>query len=116
MDGEEQALKGRAKLVERGVHGRSASHDEDVPALPGLVGRVAQDLTDPPTHAITLDGASKASTSRDAEAVVIVGIGNEADDHEPVRPRATLLANTGEVLPGTECRHGPTSGLPDVRR
>ena len=109
-------LKGRAELVERGVRGRSAGHDEDVPALPGLIGRMAQDLADPPAHAITPDGASKASTSRDAETVVITGIGNEADDHEPIRPGATFLANAGEVLSGTERRHGPTSGLPDVRR
>ena len=66
--------------------------------------------------AVALDGASEASTGRDAEAVVIAAIGYEADDHEPIRPGAALRADAREVLSGAKRRHGPPSGLPGVRR
>ena len=84
--------------------------------MAGVIGVMAQDLAEAPTHTVALDGASEASPSRDAEAVVIAAIGYEADDHESVRAGVAFRADAGEVLPGTECRHGPLLGQPAVRR
>ena len=74
------------------------------PVSLGLRRRISRNA---PAHAITLDGASEAASGRDAEAVVIAAIGYEADDHESVRAGVALRADAREVLPGTECRHGP---------
>ena len=73
-----------------------------------------EDLADASTHAIAPDGASEASTGRDAVAVVIAAIGDETDGHEPIGPGAALPADTSEVFPSTECRHGPVPGPPAI--
>ena len=112
----EESFEHGSKLIERGVDGRGAGDDEYIPTVAGLVGNAAEDLADASAHAVTLDGASEASSSRDTEAVVIAAIGYEADDHESVRAGVALLADASKVLPGTECRHGPLLDQPAVRR
>ena len=82
--------------------------------MAGVIGVAAQDLTDAAAHTVSLDRASEAPSSRDAEAVVIAAIGYEADDHESVRAGTALPADAGEVLPGTERRHGPLLGQPAI--
>ncbi len=116
MDGSEQPLKGATDLGERCVSTGGAYDDEDVPAsAPGLR-RLAQNLTDASMDTIARDGSTDAATRSDSEAIVAEGVWNEADDHEPMSPGTALRLDAGEVLPGTQCRHGAPPGVPAVRR
>ena len=114
MDQAEKPLERGTELVVRGFDGGRARDHEDVPAVTGVIGAAAEDLTDAAAHTVTLDGASEASSGRDAEAVVIAAIGYEADGQVSIRPGATLPADAREVLPGTKCRHGPLQGQPAI--
>jgi hypothetical protein len=112
----EQTLEGVAQLIEWSLDACLSGDHENVEAGSLDMLGVTQDLADATADAVSIDSAAQPPCGRDSEAVVIAGIWNEADDHEPVGPGAAARSDAREVLPGPKCRHGAPSGGPGVRR